>query len=248
MLKATDANVITRLGREEKWVKLHSNVRGPESSLFFFGANNAIGYVLYGHSLPKKNMVDLLTQKKERSRYVRTLQIAPASVNILHTFRSSRYFKLLNGKEFKWAVGSHFMEVRLILFSECSWISINSKVPGWPYFACSLEEHPPTRAPRGSSDLGNRRIALSYGNNDDSSPEPYGSTTWMVTGNTRYHRSTSSTILYKCFSSTSLATYQSHRLSPSHIYQNVLLTSPVPFYDTCLQFNQFTQPDISLQT
>lgn len=93
----TNPNMIVRIAREGTWSSAHSGlVMGPDRSYLFFGPEASAGFVEYGSGPTRISMSSFLRRGKKEG-----------SLN--------RYFRCLHNKDYKWRVGSHYMEVRALL-------------------------------------------------------------------------------------------------------------------------------------
>ncbi|KAJ7672912.1 hypothetical protein B0H17DRAFT_1183272 [Mycena rosella] len=123
-------NLIVKLSREAVWSQHHPGTMGPDAAYFYFGPSVASyasvygagtptpspGYIMYGnnrHSIP---MGYMRRQNREGSL--------------------SRYFTAQSGKEYKWKITPHRMEVCVFLSNAVSKASLLIAWP-WPRDALS---------------------------------------------------------------------------------------------------------------
>lgn len=97
------------MGRETAWAQLHPNVLGPDNAYLYLGPESTTGFVIYGNNPSNLPMHYFLRPGKQPN------SMCVCLVHIPHpalTRRSSRYFRCQNGRDYKWKVSSHKMEVR----------------------------------------------------------------------------------------------------------------------------------------
>ncbi|KAF8180213.1 hypothetical protein BJ912DRAFT_634858 [Pholiota molesta] len=86
-------NIIIRVARETAWSQHYPSVLGPDNAYLYLGPESTMGYVIYGNNPTNLAMHYFLRPGKQ-----------PQTI--------SRYFRCQNGKDYKWKVTSHRMEVR----------------------------------------------------------------------------------------------------------------------------------------
>jgi len=95
---------------------------GPDNAYLYLGPESSSGYVVYGGNRTHIPMNFFLRPgKREGSLCVLQCleSIATQNFTVLNSFfipNRSRYFRCQNGKDYKWKIGSHRMEVRILLF------------------------------------------------------------------------------------------------------------------------------------
>ncbi|KAF5387946.1 hypothetical protein D9615_000782 [Tricholomella constricta] len=84
-------NTVIKLTREAEWSQQHPSIMGPVNSYFYFGPENAPGYIIYGNNRNTIPMPYFIRQRRDGS--------------------TSRYFTSQSGKDYKWRIAPTRMEL-----------------------------------------------------------------------------------------------------------------------------------------
>lgn len=70
-------NAVIKLTREATWAQQHPTIMGPGNSYFYFGPQNAPGYIVYGNNRNSLPMLYFLRQRRDGSTYVARASLSP---------------------------------------------------------------------------------------------------------------------------------------------------------------------------